>query len=825
MNETPLHRFFRDIPDFLAVIDRDLRIVLCNWKGGYEYVDEALRDRHPHCHEAFYPGQGQPCDSCPVLAVFSSGKPLVVEKTHPRLGPLEVRCFPIFDEQRAVILVGEQVRHIPVRKQLKRDLRPESNLSPLNFEMPLAFHTLDKDGFILGVNQAWLALLGYERDEVVGRQFRNFLTVEYRKAFQVFLSRHKKSGQTGSVELQVQRKKGGPVFLRIEGRTLRVGPAGFPQIHCLLMDNTEQRRAVETIRESELRYRTLMETANDAIFLAEAESGMIIDANRKAEELIGLSLQEIRKLNTTDLYPAEDRPFYLELFQKILLQKTLVEKDIFLVHRNKNRIPVEISASCFRLGNREFVQGIYRDVTERLMAENALREQKERLNYLAYHDPLTNLPNRLLLEDRFHQAMAKASRGGAHIAVLFLDLDRFKQINDTLGHERGDSILRDIARRLGGAVREGDTIARIGGDEFVVLLEGVNGHWDVSVVAEKILDRMAEVHQEGDLKLRVTASIGISLFPDDGRDLDSLIANADSAMYRAKKRGKNTYQFYESHMHSHVHDPLLLESSLRNALEKDQLVLHFQPQWSLASGRVVGTEALVRWQQEELGLVFPDRFIPLAEETGLIIPLTQWVLGAACRQNKEWQERGFPPIPVAVNISPRQFHQGGLVPMVARALEETALKEPWLELEITENMIVENQKAAVRTMDELNGMGVKLTIDDFGTGYSYLGHLKQFPIAKLKIDRSFVRDVLVDEHDAIIVDAMIALARRLNLEVVAEGVETEGQLCFFTEKECHQAQGYLLGRPLPAAETERLFLVKENFGKFCQMSSPDRTRH
>ncbi len=806
MYEIILHKFFTEIPDLLVVIDRNLRIVACNWNGGYDYVDEAIRDLNPLCYEAFFPGQKGPCECCQVLEVFRCGRTLTGEKHHPELGPLEYRCFPIRDEEGEVVMVAEQICRIASLKRTELDLlESEQRFRRLYQGLPLGYHSLDSNGRILEVNQAWLELLGYRREEVTGRYFGSFLTLEYRDVFKSHFSRLKNAGKASGVLLHMLSRDGARRVMRVEGRISRSARDGSFQSHCLLIDVTEHRRAEESIRESELRYRTLMELANDAIFIAEADSGRLIDANRKAEELTGLSLEEIRERCVTDLHPPEDRAFYEGLFRRILEEKTLVQKDIFLVHRNRNRIPVEVSASCFRAGDKWLVQGIFRDVTERVMAENALREQKERLNFLAYHDFLTGLPNRLLLQDRFQHAIARARRSGGQVAVLFLDLDRFKQINDSLGHERGDRILCEMARRLSEAVREGDTVARFGGDEFIVLLEGIKNHQEIEEVAENVLTRLAEAHLVDGLKLHLTVSIGVSLYPNDGMDMDSLIGYADSAMYSAKQRGKNTYRFFERGMSGHAHDFLLLESCLRSALERQELVLHYQPQWNLASNQVVGVEALVRWQHAELGLIPPDQFIPLAEETGLIIPLTEWVLSTACRQNRIWQDLGCPPVPVAVNISARHFHQGNLVEMVACVLRETGLDGQWLELEITENMIVENLEGAIRTMKRLSGMGIRLSIDDFGTGYSYLGHLKRFPIDKLKIDRSFVRDVLTDENDAIIVDAMIALARRMNLKVVAEGLETEEQLCFFIEKGCHQAQGNLLGRPGSAEEVERLF--------------------
>lgn len=448
---------------------------------------------------------------------------------------------------------------------------------------------------------------------------------------------------------------------------------------------------------------------------------------------------------------------------------------------------------------------ISHDITARLAAEARLEENEERLNYLCYHDALTALPNRVLFLDRLQHGLAKARRDGEQIALLLLDLDRFKNINDSLGHAVGDQILREVSTRLQRSVRESDTVARLGGDEFILLLEGVQDAGLVAGIARKLLDELSrEIAVEG-YRLFVTGSIGISLFPGDGTEGDELVRFADSAMYHAKDEGKNTFQFYTPEMDVRSRWLLRMEGSLRQALERQELILHYQPQFDLETGDLIGTEALLRWEHPEMGLISPGEFIPLAEETGLIVPIGEWVLRVACDQNRAWQESGHPPVRMAVNISARQFRQGNLAETVAGVLAASGLDPRHLELELTESMIMNDLKAAVFTMEEINCMGVHLAIDDFGTGYSSLGYLKRFPIAKLKIDRSFVRDVTSDPNDAAIAAAVIALARTLNLSVIAEGIETRAQLQFLRDKGCRQGQGYLLGRPVPAGEFERFF--------------------
>jgi len=440
-----------------------------------------------------------------------------------------------------------------------------------------------------------------------------------------------------------------------------------------------------------------------------------------------------------------------------------------------------------------------RDVTERLQIEYQLKENQQALEHLALHDPLTSLPNRNLFTDRLRQAIAKARRHGRSLALMFIDLDRFKNVNDTLGHSSGDCYLQEIATRLGSCVRSSDTVARLGGDEFVLLLEDIQERETAARMARNFLRVIARSFSLDGHELFPSASIGISFFPEDAQNAEELMKCADAAMYRAKEKGRNTYHFYTPELHSRVHDLLTLEASLRKAIENDQLCLHFQPQFSLTRRRPVGLEALVRWDHPELGLVSPERFIPLAEETGLIVPIGEWVLRTACRHHREWLKMGMRPMRVAVNLSRRQFRQANLIEMIGAILDETGLPPEYLELEITESSIMNDVGSAIATMRALKEMGVHLAIDDFGSGYSSLSCLKQFPISKLKIDRSFVRDLALGGENAAITQAIIALARSLGLEVVAEGIESKEQLRYLKKRGCHHGQGFFFSRPLPVA--------------------------
>jgi diguanylate cyclase (GGDEF)-like protein len=433
------------------------------------------------------------------------------------------------------------------------------------------------------------------------------------------------------------------------------------------------------------------------------------------------------------------------------------------------------------------------EITERKRAE-------EQIKSLAYHDTLTGLPNRRLFQDRLSVAVAQAHRSSQRLAVLFLDLDRFKPVNDALGHAAGDRLIQDVAERLRTCLREGDTVARLGGDEFTLLLPGVSQVVDAARVAEKVLEALRMPFHIESRQLFVTASIGISLYPEDGREADVLMRNADAAMYRAKEQGRDNYQLHAPALNATALERLALEGSLRHALAQDELVLHYQPVLDLVTGRVPAVEALLRWRHPELGLLGPPEFIPLAEVTGLIVPFGPWVLRTACAQAREWQEAGHPDLAVSVNLSARQFQHPDLTAQVQRALEETRLAPDCLELEITESSAIHSPETAAHTLRELKALGVRIALDDFGTGYSSLAYLKRFAIDTLKIDRSLTAEITRDPSDAAVASALIALAHTLKLRVVAEGVETEDQLSFLAARRCDRAQGFLLGAPVPAEE-------------------------
>jgi diguanylate cyclase (GGDEF)-like protein len=461
--------------------------------------------------------------------------------------------------------------------------------------------------------------------------------------------------------------------------------------------------------------------------------------------------------------------------------------------RRRDGSPVWVSENMTLLEG-GILEGTILDITDRKVAQ-------EQMEYQAYHDILTGLPNRLLFRDRIEIALAHAKRHRTNTAVMFLDLDQFKLVNDTLGHTVGDGLLQEVANRLVASIRADDTVARMGGDEFTVLLTDIKETGSSAIVAQKLLDAISRPMVIEGHEIYATTSIGVALFPDDGSDAETLLRRSDSAMYRAKEAGRNNYQFAPITTIEMTSERLEIERSLHHAFEREEFVVHYQPMTNLLTGSIVGAEALIRWNHPEKGLMSPDDFIPIAEECGLILPIGEWVLRTAVRQMKEWHpEHGL--LRVAVNLSARQFQQRDLTAMIEKILTECNYPPELLDIEITESTAMHNADVSLAVMNRLRSMGVRISIDDFGTGYSSLSYLKRFPIDTVKIDQNFVRDLSDVTNDGAIITAVISMARALNLRVVAEGVETEAQLAFLRRENCEVVQGFLHSRPVPAAEFE-----------------------
>ena len=579
------------------------------------------------------------------------------------------------------------------------------------------------------------------------------------------------------------------------------------------IDITERRLAEEKLRL----IAAVVASTRDGVVITNLEP-RILTVNPAYTEVTGYSEAEIIGQNPRMLQSGRhDRAFYQALWAS-LLQTGHWQGELWNRRKSGELYPQWMTISTVRnhRGEPTHYVGVLTDISQ-------IKHAEARVERLAHYDPLTELPNRLLAQSRLTHALEQAQRRCCRVGVLFIDLDRFKTVNDSLGHLIGDQLLQAIAQRLGERLRQQDTLARLGGDEFLIVLEDLQRPDEAAAVAQTLINLLKQPFiLSGGQEIYVGASIGISLYPDDSQSVIELIQHADTTVYQAKSQGRNTYRFYTETLTRAAYERLDLESRLRRALERGEFLLHYQPLVAVEDGRMVGVEALVRWQPPGETLAPPMRFIPLAEETGLIVALGEWVLRTACAQAQAWRDAGWPPLLLAVNLSARQFQQPGLIEQVRAALTDTGLPAASLELEITESALMQGQEAAA-TLTALKELGVRLAIDDFGTGYSSLAYLKRFPLDKLKIDQSFVRDIPHDSGDMEIAGAIIALARTLRLEVLAEGVETTAQLTFLREQGCDTCQGYLLSRPVPAAEFIRLFEqmgLKRNGGAIIPADNP-----
>ena len=566
------------------------------------------------------------------------------------------------------------------------------------------------------------------------------------------------------------------------------------------------RRMHQGLTESEARLRAIVATAMDAVVQIDAQ-GIVTGWNGQAESIFGWAPSEaIGQALHQMIIPEQYQKVHIQGLKHFhasgeapFLNKRL---EITALHRDGREFPVELTISPARWHDKIEFCAFVRDITERKQSEQFIL-------HLATHDALTGLPNRHLLNDRIQQALIQSQREATQTAVLFIDLDQFKTINDSLGHDVGDLLLKEVAQRLGSSLRNGDTVARSGGDEFVVVLTDISNAQEAATVAQKLLDALIAPYQISGNDMRTTASIGIAIFPDDGENVETLIKNSDLAMYYAKEAGRNNCQFFTQKMNRVVAEKHAMGTDLHHAIARNELLLNFQPIVDIRGGTLAGMEVLLRWQHPRWGLVSPLQFIPLAEEIGLIVPIGEWVLKAACTQLKAWQQQGYEVPRLAINLSVKQFRQKTLAETVARILAETGVEARDIELEITESLLLENTDEVAHTLRKLSAMGLEISIDDFGTGYSSLNYLKRFPINNLKIDRSFVMDISNDADDTAIVIAIIALAHSLQMKVIAEGVETEQQLAFLRQQGCDQYQGYNFSEPLSAPEVASKLLQRK----------------
>jgi diguanylate cyclase (GGDEF)-like protein/PAS domain S-box-containing protein len=564
-------------------------------------------------------------------------------------------------------------------------------------------------------------------------------------------------------------------------------------------DVTERRLAQEALRVAEERYRSIFEHAVEGIFQSSPD-GRYVRVNPALARTLGYDSPQDLIAGVTSPERLYVDPGRRQEFIHALRSRGTVSNFESRVYRKDGSI-IWVAESahtvCNAVGEVVFFEGTLKDVTDTKLFEQQLRHQSN-------HDALTGLPNRSLLTDRLDQALRQAERHQSAVAVALVDLDQFKFINDSLGHNVGDALLKNVAERLRDCVRDYDTVARQGGDEFVLVISGLPGHGRLTDQMRRILSAVSSPWCHKNVEYSTTCSIGVSLYPRDGADAETLLKNADAAMYRAKETGRNNFQFYAPDMSSKFIARLQTQGNLRRALDRNEFRLHYQPKLDLGTARVIGLEALIRWDFPGEGLITPNRFVPIAEETGLIVPIGEWVLLTACRQLKALQAEGFPPVVVSVNLSPAQFRQGGLGETVGRILVETGLDPACLELEVTESLAMHDAAKFIDELQALKDLGIQLSIDDFGTGYSSLNYLKRFPIDRLKIDKSFVCDIDQDADDAAIVKAVITLGHSLNLRVLAEGVESAEQLDFLRANRCDEVQGFYFCHPLPIEDIKRL---------------------
>jgi diguanylate cyclase (GGDEF)-like protein/PAS domain S-box-containing protein len=561
----------------------------------------------------------------------------------------------------------------------------------------------------------------------------------------------------------------------------------------------ERAAYAEALFEEKERAQVTLNSIGDAVVSTDG-AGQVTYLNAIAEDLTGWSLKDAMGRPLESVFQIIDATTRQRapnpMTQAIKDNKAVaLTPNCVLVRRDGTESAIEDSAAPIH-DRRGAVTGavmVFHDVS-------LARAMTLRMSYLAQHDSLTELPNRVLLNDRLKEAIALSSRYRRKLAILFLDIDHFKHINDSLGHVVGDLLLQSVARRLSACVRSSDTVARQGGDEFVVVIWEVREAQDAGVTATKILEALRKPHQLNEHELHVTASVGIVTFPDDGADVETLMKKADSAMYHAKETGRDGFQFFRSEMSAKAIERQSLEASLHHAIERQELVLHYQSKLDLVNGEVIGAEALIRWRHPQLGLVPPQRFIAIAEDCGLIIPIGRWVLREACHQARSWQVSGLAPLSIAVNISAVELRSRGFVSGVRQILKETGLEPRFLELELTETVLIAKSRSISDVLKELKDIGVQLALDDFGTGYSSLTNLKRFPIDAIKIDQSFVRDLTANEEGTRIVTALIGMGKSLHMQVVAEGVETREQLEILQQHGCSQGQGYYFSRPVPADE-------------------------
>ncbi|SEA01299.1 PAS domain S-box-containing protein/diguanylate cyclase (GGDEF) domain-containing protein [Desulfuromusa kysingii] len=760
------------------------------------------------CNDAICHCSNIPAD-CTFKQVLKTGEAQRNSVTHVNNRYYHVIGTPIKGKDNAISHVVLVYSDITERKNNEQALREAENRLDLILNSAQAGILLidPQTHEIVYANQSVAEMTGYSRNKLLGNICHNFVCPAIQGACPITdcLQEIDKSERT------LLTKDGRQIPILKTAKKINLN--GKEHLVESFIDISERKDAEEKLRESEERYRTLYSTMQEGVaqyrMLYDADGNAIdyeiIDVNPAYENIIALKRQQIIGRKGSDIYPLEKgKAACLDIYNHVTTSGASTSFEFNIKERNKT-----FNVSVTRTSPAHFAT-ILEDITQR-------KADEQHIEKLAFYDNLTGLPNRVLMQDRLFQMTSHAKRCDKKVGLLFLDIDHFKRINDTFGHDTGDQLLKTVAKRLRNVLRDCDTICRLGGDEFVALIADIKSRNNASMVANKILEALSHPTVLKGKEVSSSTSIGISIYPEDGADPDSLLKNADTAMYQAKESGRNTYRFYSSEMNSKALKQLLLVNDLRKALVRGEFYLDYQPQLDLYEGRITGTEALLRWNHAVFGKISPAEFIPLAEETGQILSIGQWVLAKACQQAREMQLRCNIPLRVSVNLSTKQFQDPNLPAYVQEVLANTGLAAEDLELEITESILMENVEKAQQILHQLKAMGVTLAIDDFGTGYSSLSYLRTFPIDRLKIDRSFVQRITTHHNDAAIINAIIALGHSIGVKLVAEGVEQKGEMISLQENQCDEVQGFYFSKPI---DPETLMDKISSQSVFCFFNHP-----
>jgi len=797
-----------------AIYTHDLDARILSWNAGAEKLlgysaGEALGR---NALELLLPQQGRGEIPAILKRIHSAGE-RAVDRVYVSKGgreiPVEVWSYPIHDEngkRRGEVVIA---RDISDRRRTQQALAEAEERYRGLLEMAPDAMLIHEDGQVRYANPAAVRLFeASSADQLAGKHLLELMHPEERPSVR---SRIEQLTRGVQVSLYAERR-----ILCFNGDTREVETAsvafvqgGRRMVQLIIRDITEHKQAARALVEAEARYRALFEVASDAIVVFDMGQNRIVDANANAVQLFGLDREQILKADPIALSPEHqpDGTISADRARAYLRQALEGQMPVFeWVHRHASGRPVYCEIRLVRVPpyEQQVIRGSILDITEKVVARQALREQADKLQFLAAHDVLTGLANRTLLNDRIQQAIERARRRKELFAVLFVDLDRFKAINDTLGHSVGDQALQAVAKLLQSSVRGTDTVARHGGDEFVVLAEEVNDEPRIELVARRIMQALSQpLTLEGN-EVFLHASVGVSVYPKDGDSAEALIRHADIAMYQVKEAGRNDFRFFDPGMSVHSVQFMRIEHELRRAIERGELMLHYQPKVRTDSGKIVGFEALMRWDKPGLGLISPATFIPIAEETGMIVEMGYWAITQACRQIRAWQQGGLEEVSVAVNLSSRQFLDRNLTRRIHDILIEEAVDPRWLELEVTESATMQDEARSREIMKQLVEVGVHISLDDFGTGYSSLAYIMKFPIGTLKIDRSFISGVPHEQEAVAITQAVVAMGRSLELQVVAEGVETAEQVGFLLGIGCDIGQGFFFSPAVPPDQARAL---------------------